>query len=113
MNVFVELFEKHGFTVESFGTNSYIADNGVFCVPFTVHTVTTRYGTHQDISAVSFFSADKDAIKEYYKSRGTQYIGYEVFSDWMNNQLKFAHVGDLCNHDHIEYEVQNWLERIK
>ena len=113
MNSFVELFERYGFVVEEFGPDSYIADNGVFCVPFTVHTVKTKYGINQDISAVSFLSEDKEAIKEYYRTREKQYIGCEVFSDWMSDKLKFIHVGRICNHDHALFEVQDWLERIK
>ena len=110
MTDFVKLFENYGFTVEYFGPDSYIADNGVFCVPFTVHVTKTNYGQYSDIAAVSFLSDDKEAIKEYYEGRDKQYIGYEVFSDYMNDRLKFTHIGRICNHDHMDFEVENWLK---
>lgn len=110
---FVKLFEEYGFTVELFGPNSYIADNGTFCVPFTVHTYNTKYGEYSDIAAVSFLSDDKEAIKDYYRRNDKQYIGYEVFSDYMNDRLKFVHVGRICNHDHVAFEVEDWLKRLQ
>ena len=113
MENFVKLFESNGFTVELFGDNSYIADNGPFCIPFTVHTMTTKYGHISDVTAVSFLSEDKETIKNHYKSRNKQYIGCEVFSDWMNNILKFTIIGGLCNHNYSFFEIQNWLERLK
>lgn len=112
MENFVKLFESNGFSVESFGDMSYIADNGTFCVPFTVHSMQTKYGPHSDISAVSFLSEDKELIKEYYRKRDKQYIGCEVFSDWMNNILKFTPIGGICNHDYSFFEIENWLARI-
>lgn len=104
VNNFVNLFKKYGYSVEAFG-DSYIADNGTFCVPFT------EYGDkiHPLISAVSFLSCDKENIKQHYK--GVERIGFKVFSDWMNDQLKFSHFGGLGNHDHSLGEVQSWLER--
>ena len=113
MDDFVKLFEDYGFTVEPFGPSSYIADNGTFCVPFTVDMASTGYGGLNTIAAVSFLSDDKEAIKEYYKSRNRMYIGHEVFSDYMNNLLKFTHIGRICNHDHALFEIQDWLERLK
>ena len=107
---FVRLFEEYGFTVEPFGIDSYIADNGVFCVPFSVHTVNTNYGGYSDISAVSFLSCDKDAIKNHY--RDEKHIGYAVFSDYMNDRLKFTHIGNICNHDHATFEVESWLQKV-
>ena len=49
MSLFVELFKEFGYSVEQFG-DSYIADNGTFCVPFT------EYGDKKYplVSAVSF-----------------------------------------------------------
>lgn len=50
VNNFVNLFKKYGYSIEAFG-DSYIADNGTFCVPFT------EYGDkiYPLISAVSLF----------------------------------------------------------
>lgn len=112
MSVFKDLFERYGFKVESFGPESYIADNGTFCVPFTEHTVHTKYGVYSDISAVSFLSEDKNAIIEHYRSKDVKYIGCEVFSDYMNDKIKFIHVGRICNHDHTVFEVEDWLEKL-
>lgn len=110
MNGFVRLFEEYGFNVEPFGHNSYIADNGTFCVPFTVDTTKTAYGEFSTIAAVSFLSCDKEDIKTYYTKRNTRCIGHDVFSDWMNDRLKFMHIGKICNHDHSAGEVENWLK---
>lgn len=104
MSFFVELFKEFGYSVEEFGNSSYIADNGIFCVPFT------EYGdeTYPMISAVSFLSCDKEDIKNQY--RGEERIGFKIFSDWMNNKLKFPQFGKIGNHDHSLGEVRNVLE---
>lgn len=46
---FAELFKKYGHSIEQFG-DSYIADNGTFCVPFTEYD-TDKYPL---AAAVSF-----------------------------------------------------------
>lgn len=104
MNEFVKLFRKYGYNVEVYG-ESFIADNGVFCVPFTVK----EGNLSNECSAVSFLSSDKESIKEHYK--GEKYIGCKVFSDWMNNRLKFTHIGGICNHDHSLFEIESFLKR--
>ena len=104
MNKFVELFKKHGYNVEPFG-KSFIADNGIFCIPFT--EVGTE--TFPEISAISFLSSDKEEIKKEYD--GEEYIGCKVFSDWMNDCLKFHPFGRICNHDHGLYEIETILSR--
>ena len=104
MGRFVELFERYGYKVESFG-DSYIADNGTFCIPFT-NVGTER---HPLISGASFLSCDKENIKKQYE--GENRIGCRVFSDWMNGTLKFTQIGGVCNHDHSIYEVESWLRR--
>ena len=104
---FVELFKKYGYIVEKYGngdTNSYIADNGVFCIPFTEHECPFPM-----ISGVSFLSCDKEGIIKKYKDEG--YIGCKVFSDLMNNRLPFFQFGGICNNDHDYYEVEEWLRR--
>lgn len=103
MSKFIELFKKYGYDIEPFG-KSYIADNGVFCIPFTEVGI-----NFPEISAVSFLSSDKSAIKKQYEKE--EYIGCKVFSDWMNNHLQFHHIGGICNHDHSLYEVEMWLSR--
>lgn len=106
MSLFVELFKEFGYSIEQFG-DSYIADNGTFCVPFT------EYGdkTYPLVSAVSFLSCDKEDIKKHYN--GVSHIGFEVFSDWMNNRLNFQHFGGIGNHDHSVGEIRSVLERYK
>lgn len=107
MNGFVKMFEECGFLVEPFNSesDSYIACNETFCVPFTVHGNT--------IAAVSFLSDDKDAIKKHYRHRNERYIGSAAFEDAMNNRLKFYHIGGLCNHDYAGYEIASWLKRFQ
>lgn len=107
MNGFVKMFEECGFIVEPFDTesSSYIAYNGTFCVPFTVHG--------NSIAAVSFLADDKDAIKEHYRKRNDRYIGSAAFTDVMNDRQRFYHIGRLCNHDYAGYEIASWLAQFK
>ena len=102
MSKFVELFKKYGYSIEPFG-ESYIADNGVFCIPFT-EVGSTDF---PEISAVSFSSSDKSDIKKQYE--GEKYIGRKVFSDWRNDELQFQHLGGICNYNHRLGEVEAWL----
>ena len=106
MSLFVELFKEFVYSVEPFG-DSYIADNGTFCVPFT------EYGDKEypSVSAVSFLSCDKEDIKKRYN--GVNRIGFKVFSDWMNYSLDFLRFGGIGNHDHSLGEIRNVLERYK
>ncbi len=103
---FVELFKEYGYSIEQFG-DSYIADNGTFCVPFTEYNTET----YPLISAISFLSCDKEEIKKQYNNQN--HIGFKIFSDWMNNRLKFLPFGGIGNHDHSLGEVRNVLERYK
>ena len=45
--------------------------------------------------------------------RELDHIGFKVFSDWMNNSLKFQRFGGIGNHDHSLGEVRSVLERNK
>lgn len=96
--IFIEVFQKYGYVVESFG-KSFIADNGIFCIPFTV--IPRNYPV---ISTISFSSQDKENIEKYYAD--CDYIGCKIFNDWMNNDLHFTPIGRLCNHDHGIHEVE-------
>ena len=91
---FAELFESKGWYVEPFGRfrQSYIADNGTYCIPFTKSSQGTYY---PEISAVTFRSRDREAIKRHYA--GDREIGKTVYSEYVNGCLKFAAVRDfLC-----------------
>lgn len=107
--MFKELFERYGFTIETFGA-SYIADNGVFCVPFTEFKA---YGTYF-MAGVSFLSIDKEILKTKYNCVADK-VGFEVYNDMVrNNKTKeITHVGSICNHDHSLFEVENWLRRMQ
>lgn len=107
MSKFKKLFESYGYSVEAYGNsgNSYIADNGVFCIPFTEYNTINGIA---EMSGVSFLSDDKDAIKEHYKNKECE-IGFEVFPDWMIGAIEFVHIGGICNHDHSIFEVDSWL----
>lgn len=107
MGKFKELFESYGYKVESFG-KSYIADNGVFCIPYTEF----NRGSSKEIAGVSFLSDDKESIKAKYKDFADE-IGFRLFYDWMSNRCDFVHIGNVCNHDHTLYEVESWLKRGK
>ena len=104
MNDFVKLFERNGYTVENFNSeDSFIADNGMLCIPFTVR--------HDGLaSAISFLSCDKEDIKKAYKN--SEHIGYDIFSDWMNNRLKFCRYGRVGNHDHSTYEIECAIKQV-
>lgn len=89
MDRFVELFERYGYKVEPFG-DSYIADNGKFCIPFTI------VGTEENpliTGAVVFSSCDKENIKKQYE--GENQIGYRVLYDLMDGTLKFTQIGGV------------------
>ena len=105
--MFKELFEKYGYKVEKF-EDSFIADNGVFCV---LYTEKDFFGI-PEIAAVSFLSYDKDILKKHYK--GKEKIGHCVFEDWMMNRLPCMHTGSICNHDHsiteLEWALKNMLK---
>lgn len=107
MGNFKELFESYGYKVESFG-KSYIADNGMFCVPYTEFP----YGCSVAMAGVSFLSEDKEVIKKKYKDSADN-IGFEIFNDYMSNRCDFVHIGGIGNHDHTLYEVESWLKRGK
>lgn len=97
----IETFRILGYTVEPFN-QSFIADNGTFCIPFTI--ASNRLPI---VSAVSFSSADKEALKQKYSD--CDFIGCELFSSWMNDTLEFKHVGRICNHDYDVYELKMLL----
>jgi hypothetical protein len=103
MSKFAELFNKYGYSVEEFG-KSYIAKNQVFCIPFT------EFGTinYPKISAISFLLTDLADIKKQYSK--DDYIGCQIFEDWMNRRLKFTPCGGIRNHDHSLFEVESWLK---
>lgn len=105
MSIFKKLFESYGYSVEAYGNsgNSYIADNGIFCIPFTEYNNTIDGTT--EMSGVSFLSDDKDAIKKHYKNREDD----DVFADWMIGAIEFVHIGGICNHDYSISEVDSWL----
>ena len=98
--MFKELFKKYGYDVEPF-EDSFIADNGVFCV---VYTEKDRFG-FPEIAAVSFVSSDKEILKQHYA--GKEKIGHQVFEDYIMN------MGIICNHDHyiteVEWALKNML----
>lgn len=99
-----ELFESKGWYVEPFGRfrHSYIADNGTYCIPFTKSSRGTYY---PEISAVTFRSRDREAIKRHYA--GDREIGKTVYSDYINDCLKFVAVGDfLCGNALTIWDVE-------
>lgn len=93
-----ELFESKGWYVEPFGRfrHSYIADNGTYCIPFTKSSRGTYY---PEISAVTFRSRDREAIKRHYA--GDREIGKTVYSDYVNGCLKFTAVSIFLCGDHL------------
>lgn len=108
MSKFVELFQKYGYKIEVIkmdgltDSNSFIADNGIFCIPFTE----IKCGQFCQISAMSFSSYDHKKIKEKYKGVD---IGCAIFADWMNRHLIFLPIGGLANHDYDLQEIESWL----
>lgn len=111
MNSFTKMFLRNNWKVESLDTNSFCAENGVFCVFFSVYQ-----NGGEIASAVSYLMEDKksiiDAWKTYNKdSRFPTPIGTFVYSDWVNHQ-RFFHMGGVCNHDHTCWEVESWVKRL-
>ena len=101
---FKELFEKYGFEVEQWSEDSYIADNGVYCIPYTEHD---RYGS-PEIWAITVDSCNRAQLKEMFKTE-TQ-IGCAA---WCQG-VPFPVYHDLIhNHDNMYFEVENTLKRIK
>lgn len=99
-----ELFESKGWYVEPFGRfrHSYIADNGTYCIPFTKSSRGTYY---PEISAVTFRSRDREAIKRHYA--GDREIGKTVYSDYVNGCLKFTAVSTfLCGNALTIWDVE-------
>lgn len=101
---FAELFEDHGWYVEPFDDlgYSYIADNGTYCIPFTKSSRGTYY---PEISAVTFRSRDREAIKRQYA--GDLDIGKTVYSDYVNGCLKFTAISTfLCGKELSLWDVE-------
>lgn len=116
MNRFVDLFKRYGWTVEQLGSNSFIAYNTTFFVPFSC--VPCGRIQNEYVSAVSYLLCDKDPFIEVWKNYNRHIslhgvdIGTYAFSDYFNRNSKFIQFGALANHDHSAYEVEQWLECI-
>ena len=115
-NHFTELFKRYKWTVEEVGENSYIAYNNVFMVAFSPNSSTAD----PTASAVSYHVMDKDAVTQAWKnynrdscSRLPIDIGTFAFKDYMNGCKKFFHIGAVANHDHMPWEIENWLKRME
>ncbi len=116
--VFKKLFESHGFTVEKLTDNSFIADDGLICVPYTEYT--NRPGSYTYLCGISFLSEDKTKIlKIFNRTDNPDFpaeIGYNVWDAFMNRILDRYGItpwGRICNHDHSVYEIESMLEERK
>ena len=102
---FAELFQEFGYTVEQVGEESFLADNGVFCVPYTEYH---RNGIPK-ISAVTFDSCHKEELKALFTNE--KQIGYAVWREYINARLEFPTYGFIAtNHDCMFCEVRSALE---
>lgn len=107
---FKELFERYGYTVEQVGENSFVAKNENFFVAYSV------YNFGGPVAAMcSFYLCDLEAFLQQWKHinagrRIPQEIGSFAFSGMMNRLHDFHPCG-LCNHDHMPFEVEWWLQR--
>jgi len=115
-NNFQKLFIIYGYKVEQLTERSYIADNGLYCVAFT--ETPRPNGIDSLMCGVSFLSEDKELIKKSYpvtdKHGFPSEIGYEVWSDYMNDMLSRKGLfwfGGIANHDYSAFEVEDWLKR--
>lgn len=68
-NKFVALFQEFGYTVEQVGEDSFIADNGVFCIPYTEYDNSGK----PEMYAITIDSCHKEELKERFKDE--KYIG--------------------------------------
>lgn len=102
---FKNLFEKYGYAVEQVSEDSFIADNGTFCIPYTEYH---RNGIPK-ISAVTFDSCHKAELKARFKDE--KQIGYAVWCEYVNSRLKFPTYGFVAtNHDCMLFEVEHSLK---
>ena len=102
---FKKLFEEFGWTVEQVAEKSFIANKGDISVGYTEFL----FGDMPLMAGISVAATPKQ-IKEVYVNDELDHLGHEMFSDYMNDHLKFTRVGGVCNHDHAIYEVRMWLE---
>lgn len=100
-NKFVELFQEFGYTVEQVGEDSFIADNGVFCVPYTEYD---RYGS-PEMYAITIDSCHKEELKERFKDE--EQIGRAA---WCRGVPFKVYTNYIYNHDCMFYEVRDSLE---
>ena len=102
MSNFIELFEIYGFKVQKINDILYIADNGIYCIPFIEFK-------NKTISAVSFSTEDAEDIIEYYKEKDHRHTN--IYNDYMRSEIPWLQYGNICNHDHTLCEIETWLKR--
>ena len=100
-NKFVALFQKFGYTVEQIGSDSFIADNGVFCVPYTEYD---RDGS-PEMWAITIDSCHKEELKEFFKDE--EQIGCAA---WCRRGPFKVYDNYICNHDVMYWEADNLLK---
>lgn len=100
---FEVLFKAYGYTVEQMSEDSFIADNGVFCIPYTEYD---RYGS-PEMLAITIDSCHKEELKEMFKDE--EQIGCAAYCDRPPFKVYWDYI---CNHDCMFYEVKNALERM-
>lgn len=105
--LFIELFEKYGFEVTPKEHNSFIADNGLYCVFATAYSF---YG-RSELMAVSFYSCCREEVNKLCRNSPIG-IGAEVYNRISNNRLGVSHAGPLLNHDYSDYEIEGTIRSI-
>lgn len=100
-NKFVALFQEFGYTVEQVGEDSFIADNGIFCIPYIEHDLNGR----PEIYAITIDSCHKEELKEIFK--GEEHIGKAAW--WRGVPFKI-YTNYIYGNDYMLYEVKGSLE---
>lgn len=100
-NKFKELFEKYGYTVEQMEENTYIADNGIYCIPYTEYD----RGGEPECRAVTISSCYKEQMRKVFK--GEKKNGRV---EWWCHIPKNSYIDYICNHDCMYWEVENLLK---
>ncbi len=100
-NKFVALFQEYGYTVEQMEKDTFIADNGVLCIPYTEYDNDGSPECH----AVTIDSCYREEIKEVFKAEKKN-----GRVEWWCHIPQNSRIDFIANHDCMFWEVENLLK---